>query len=308
MHIAVIGTGAIGGTIAALLHRAGHEVEATARGAGLEAIRTDGIRLDGAWGEHLAPVTVGERLGGAPEVAFVCTKAQDAEAAIGENVDALAGVPVVVVQNGLEGLETAERVLPDSECVGALALYAAQYVEPGHVTVTAAGATYLGAGTGEPSAAARWAADLLRGAMPTEATRNFVGCQWSKLVINMVNAVPAATGLSVQQTISDPALGRIVTATMREAVRVGFGAGIRYGSLQGLSQPLLRAFAVAPIRIGHALPAAMARRMGATRWMTYPGMPKPRCARRVASSAREAWRNVSASGSGLPRSIRIRRI
>jgi 2-dehydropantoate 2-reductase len=264
VRIAVIGTGAIGGTVAALLHRAGNDVAVTARGAGLAAIAEHGIRLDGAWGEHVAAVTASDRLSGTPELAFVCTKAQDAEAAMGENAAALRGIPVVVVQNGLEGLEAAGRVLPDSDCVGALALYAAQYVEPGRVTVTATGATYLGSGPGEPSPVARRAAATLDAAMPAHATENFIGCQWTKLVINMVNAVPAATGLSVQQTIRDRLLGRVVTAAMRETVRVGRAAGIHYGSLQGLSQPALLAFASAPLWAGRVLPLAMARRMGAT--------------------------------------------
>ena len=54
MRIGVLGAGAVGGTLAALLARAGHDVEVTARGAHLEAIRRDGIRLDGGWGEHTA--------------------------------------------------------------------------------------------------------------------------------------------------------------------------------------------------------------------------------------------------------------
>jgi len=264
VRIAVIGTGAIGGTVAALLHSAGHEVEVTARRAGLAAIRADGIRLDGAWGEHRARVAAAERLDGRPELAFICTKAQDAEAAITDNRNVLDGIPVVIVQNGLDGLDAAIRLLPGSNCVGALALYAAQHVEPGHVTVTAAGPTYLGAGSGEPAPTADRLAGILDAAMPARATRNFVGCQWSKLVINMVNAVPAATGLSVQQSIHDRELGRIVTASMRETVRIALAIGIRFGALQGLSHPLLRAFSVAPLRAGHALPAAMARRMGAT--------------------------------------------
>ncbi|HRQ00256.1 MAG TPA: 2-dehydropantoate 2-reductase N-terminal domain-containing protein, partial [Terrimesophilobacter sp.] len=56
MRIGVIGAGAVGGTIAALLDRAGHEVEVTARGATIESIRRHGIRLSGGWGDHTARV------------------------------------------------------------------------------------------------------------------------------------------------------------------------------------------------------------------------------------------------------------
>ncbi|MHA7987068.1 ketopantoate reductase family protein [Rathayibacter sp. CAU 1779] len=262
MRIGIIGAGAIGGTIAALLDRAGHDVAVTARGDGLAAIRDDGLRFDGAWGDHTAHVEASEQLEAAPELAFVCTKAQDAASALHENAELLRGITVVIVQNGLDALETATGILPDSELVGGLALYASQYVEPGHVTVTATGSTYLGDGPGEPTDAARRAAALLATVMPTVATRNFLGAQWSKLVVNMVNAMPALTGLSVQETIRDRALGRVVTASMRETVRIGFASGVRYADVQGLSDPLLRVFSSLPLGAARALPSLMARRMG----------------------------------------------
>jgi 2-dehydropantoate 2-reductase len=264
VRIGVIGAGAIGGTIAALLDRAGHEVQVTARGAGLAAIAARGLRFDGAWGEHTAQCAAAETLIGAPELAFITTKAQDAEAAIAANRDALRSIPVVVVQNGLHGLERAARLLPGSDCSGALALYAAQYVEPGHVTVTAPGSTYIGAGTSAPTAGARAAAELLAQVMPAETTDNFAGCQWTKLVINMVNAVPAATGMSVQDTIRHPRLSLVVTRAMREAVQAGRAHGIRFGDVQGLNERLLGVFMLAPLPLARLLPAAMARRMGST--------------------------------------------
>lgn len=262
MRIGIIGAGAIGGTIAALLDRAGHEVAVTARGDGLAAIREHGLHLDGAWGEHVARVPASERLEAGPELAFVCTKAQDAASALRENAEQLGGITVVVVQNGLEALDIAAGILPDSELVGGLALYASQYVEPGHVTVTADGSTYLGDGPGEPTDAARRAAALLGSVMPAVATRNFVGAQWSKLVINMVNAMPALTGLSVQETIRDARLGRVVTASMRETVRIGLASGVTFANVQGLSHPMLRVFSVLPQWAARSLPGLMARRMG----------------------------------------------
>jgi 2-dehydropantoate 2-reductase len=262
MRIGVIGAGAIGGTIASLLDRAGHEVDATARGAALEKLRSDGIRLAGAWGEHVARVSVAPTLPRKPDIAFVCTKAQDARAAILANRAALGGIPVVVVQNGLEGLDTASELLPDAECMGALALYAANYTEPGVVTVTAAGPTYLGVGVERPSPAVLRATAVLNTGMPAVATANFVGCQWSKLIVNEVNALPAITGLSVQDCVAHPGLRRTMTAAMREAVRTGLARGVRFGAVQGLTHARLRVFAAMPLAIAETLPRLIARRMG----------------------------------------------
>jgi 2-dehydropantoate 2-reductase len=264
VRIAVIGAGAIGGTIAALLDRQGHDVEVTARGDHLEAIQACGIQLSGGWGEHIALVAAAGKLSVKPDLAFLCTKAQDAAVAITSNRHLLGGVRFVVVQNGLDGLDTAASLLPDSECMGALALYAANYTEPGRIKVTATGPTYFGAGTSEPSKAVRETALMVDSAMPSIATGNFVGCQWSKLIVNQVNAAPAITGLSVQECVADSRVRRLMTASMREAVRIGFASGVRYGEVQGLSNSLLRTFARAPLALGEALPRLMARRMGST--------------------------------------------
>src|SRR6266850_1549974 len=45
MKICIYGAGAVGGLIAAWLARSGHQVSAVARGAHLEAIRKDGLRI-----------------------------------------------------------------------------------------------------------------------------------------------------------------------------------------------------------------------------------------------------------------------
>ena len=262
MQIAVIGAGAVGGTIAALLDRAGHDVELTARGEHLTLIRESGIHLDGAWGSHTALVTASETLTGRPQLAFVCTKAQDARSAILANADALRELPVVIVQNGLEALETARAALPEAQWIGGLALYAASYLSPAHISVTTAGVTYLGSGDGAPSPAVLAAAATLAEAMPTEAVRNFTGAQWSKLIVNQVNAMPAITGLSVQQTIEHPVLRRIITRSMQEAVGVGFSRGVHFGRVQGLNNPLLRIFRAAPTGLAERLPLLMRSRMG----------------------------------------------
>ncbi|MDH6236508.1 ketopantoate reductase family protein [Cryobacterium sp. CG_9.6] len=262
MRIAVIGAGALGGTFATLLEGAGHEVTVTARGVTLAAIRADGIRLGGGFGDAHARPRAQELLTERPDLALVCTKAQDASRAIADNAQFLNGCPVIVVQNGLLGVDTASALLPDSECFGLLVIVAANYTEPGHVVVTTAAPSYLGRGSGLPDAETlRWQA-VLGEPLRTRTISNFVGAQWTKLVVNMLNALPAITGLSVQEVIDTPRLRRILTASMRETVRVAQSRGVRFGSLQKLSNDRLRVFSRLPLWIGQALPLGMRARMG----------------------------------------------
>jgi 2-dehydropantoate 2-reductase len=262
VRIGIIGAGALGGTFAALLARAGHEVEVTARGAGLEAIRADGIRLSGGYGDVHARVAAVEALTVRPELVLLCTKAQDAPMALGRHAELIDGVPVVVVQNGLDGVQTAERFLPHSTCVGVLSIIAANYTEPGRVRVTTTAASYLGRGDGPADDESRRIAAILSEAVPVIAIDDFRGAQWTKLVVNMLNAVPAIVGRSVQEVLHDRRLRRVVAASMRETVRVGMARGIRFGSLQGLSNARLRLFARVPVALGQVLPWMMGVRMG----------------------------------------------
>ncbi|NQX11459.1 ketopantoate reductase family protein [Microbacteriaceae bacterium VKM Ac-2855] len=262
MRIGVLGAGAIGGTIAALLDRGGHDVEVTARGDHLASIRRSGLRLDGAWGAHTAWLRGGETLDLRPDLVFVCTKAQDAENALRENRRTVDGVDVVVVQNGLDGVSAAERLLKDSAVIGALALYAASFLTPGTVTVTAAGPTYLGVPGAPVSEAVRRAAAVLGAVMPTEVTDEFLGVQWTKLLVNQVNTLPAITGLSVQETIADAGLRRVLARSLREAARTGLATGVRFGAIQGLDHGRIRLLAHSPLALVEAVPRAMAKRMG----------------------------------------------
>ncbi|HEY8913610.1 2-dehydropantoate 2-reductase [Lacisediminihabitans sp.] len=260
MRVAVIGAGAVGGTIAALLDRGGHSVDVTARGEHLAAIAANGLRLSGAWGEHTARVHASSVLTRSPDLAIVTAKAHDAESALRANAAMIVGIPVVVVQNGLRSVIVAKRAAPRSDIVGGLALFAASLLSPGQVKVTTAGSTYLG-GDLLPTL---YASRVLGEVMPVTSTGNFEGAQWTKLIVNQVNALPAITGLSAQEVIADRALRAVMTESMREAVRVGIARGVEFEKLQGLSDRMLHLLVRLPASVGQALPLLMRARMGRT--------------------------------------------
>lgn len=258
MRIGVVGAGAVGGTLAALLDRAGHDVVVTARGEGLAAIRDHGLRLDGGWGEHSAHVTASETLADPVELLIVAVKAPDLADALRANRSA-ATRDVLVVRNGLGAIRDARAVLGDGPSIlGGLALYAASIAAPGRVTVTAPASLYLG---GSPTAPA--VARVLADALPTHVVEPFENAEWTKLVVNQVNALAAITGTSVQETIADGGLRRILTRSIRETIGIARAKGIRFEPLQGLSDGLLRMVSLVPEPIAEVLPRLMARRMGA---------------------------------------------
>lgn len=262
MRVGVIGTGAVGGTLAALLCAAGHQVEVTARGANLEVLRTSGIHLDGVFGEVHARVRADVTLTRSPELAIIATKAQDAAAALSANAHLLTGIPLVVVQNGLDGLATAAAVAPAAHAVGGLAMFATSYTAPGTVTVTGPGDVFVGSEREEPDLPSLYAAKVLGEAVTTTVLPNFVGAQWTKLVVNQVNALPAITGLSVQEVAASRDLLRILTFSMLETVRIGFASGVRFETLQSVSANRLLVFSRLPVGLAQNLPLRIVARMG----------------------------------------------
>jgi 2-dehydropantoate 2-reductase len=262
MRIGVIGAGAVGGTLAALLDRAGHSVEVTARGAQLDAIRADGLKLDGGWGEHVARLHAGATLSREPEFVILATKAQDARDALSANRGAIRSVPVLVVQNGLGGLRIAREVLPSAPLFGGLALMAVSYLQPGVVTVTTPQPLVIGAAPDTDRGMLERIADVLRPALPIEVTDDIVGVQWTKLLINHINALPAITGMSAQDVIADGGLRRIMTASMKETVQLARQIGVHFGKVQGVSGRVLGVLGAVPLSVGETFPRLLARRLG----------------------------------------------
>ncbi len=266
MRIGVIGAGALGSLFAARLALAGHEVQLVARGEQLRAIAANGIHLHGGFGEaHLAAgdrsLSVGERLDGI-ELALICTKANDAAGALEAHRSELDTVPLAMVQNGIDGLGTAQAAVPNSELFGVISLIAANISAPGEVTVTNPQPSFVGRGTGPADVASRELARILNQAVPCEAIDDFEGALWTKLVLNMVNAPPAITGLSVQEVAAEPSLLAILTASMREAAQIGIASGVRFARLHELDPTLVTQLAEWPIERAAQIPLDMARGMG----------------------------------------------
>ncbi len=262
MRIGVIGAGALGGTFAALLDRAGHEVVVTARGEQLEAIREHGLRLEGAYGEATARLRAEAVLPEAPELALLAVKAQDAPAAAEQNAHALAGVPVVVVQNGVRGPQSLQEVLPTSPLIGASSMIAASFLVPGVVTVTAAGVTVLARGSAS-AAQLGIAAGVLGEVAEVRTAPDLAGLQWSKLVVNQLNAAPAITGLPLQEALRSAALTAAIAGAMRETIRVARADGVRLEGLPALSPGLARSLDLLPLPLAaRVLRRGVRARMG----------------------------------------------
>lgn len=251
----MLGAGAIGGCLAALLDAAGHEVVVVARSSA-PVLRERGIRLEGAFGRHDAHPEVVGALDAPPDAAILATKTIDSASALLPSRAALADVPLLAVQNGLDAHGRAARILGHERVAAGLGTWAANALEPGVVRITAAGETVVGGPEGERFAA------LLETAMPSvRRAASIEGAQWAKLCVNAANAVPAAVGWSMQGVAADAALLRVTAAAMREAAIAALASGAAIERVGAVGPETIGTLA-ASIEEAAAVPLRMAASFG----------------------------------------------
>ena len=258
-RIAVIGAGAVGSALGALLHRAGQDVILVARRAHIAAIRQDGLRVDGDTGNFIAPIEATETLDFRPDLALLTVKTQDVIAAVKANHGFLNDVPVVTFQNGVHSDELVASLLPREQILSAVVLMHATYLLPGKVTVVYQGKLILGRPFGPRDSKLEDIAHILNQAVPTRVTDNIQGAHWLKLVVNLNNALPAITNHTMSQVYANVFLRDIAVGLMREGLRVINRANIRLESLPNVSVGLTRLMSWMPSGIAGRIAAAKVR-------------------------------------------------
>ena len=199
MRVVVLGTGAVGGTIAARLSDAGTEVLALARGDHAAAVRANGLRLDGPDGPVTARMDVVEHPSDlrlrADDVLVLATKSQHTVAVLEALPPAARDLPLLLAQNGVSNEREAARRFSDVH--GVCVMLPALHTEPGRVAVFTRPSAVLEVGrwpdgtTGVDHAVVETftAAGLL-----TRAREDVQAYKHRKLLTNLGNAVQALLG------------------------------------------------------------------------------------------------------------------
>ncbi len=250
MRVLIVGAGAIGGVLAVRLAAAGHTVEILARPGTAEALTKSGLRVTGAFGTHSLklPVHASPPMAGF-DLIVLAMKTQDLPAAAREVARIIRGdIPVVTVQNGLRADSIAAEFVSPARVVGAVVVFDAVSLEPGRIHVPRKGKLLLG----QPFSGAanrervRVAASILGSAVPVQVVGDLRACRWTKLIVNIGNALPAITGLSVQECFAHRGLSRVGARALREGVRAAVAGGERLAPLPWVRPRLLRFIAWLP--------------------------------------------------------------
>jgi 2-dehydropantoate 2-reductase len=249
MKICVYGAGAIGGLMAAWLARSGHEVSVVARGAQLDAIRRDGLRVrskDGTDSFRIKAEAEPAKLG-AQDYVLVAVKAQSLTD-VAETIPPLLGkdTSVVTAMNGvpwwffhgikrqdsrLESLDPGgrlSRAIPTERVIGCVIHLAASTPEPGLVSHNMGSRLILGEPGGRNTARTKRIAEALSAAgfeiVVTDAIEKEF---WVKLLGNVsFNPVSALTVTTADQLIQNREVKAYMVEIMREVLAIGRAVGV----------------------------------------------------------------------------------
>ncbi|MFM6968539.1 MAG: ketopantoate reductase family protein [Microbacteriaceae bacterium] len=215
MRVAMIGLGAVGATVLTSIDPR-HSVTAVVRGDHGRAIKARGISVTGAMGAHKIKVHALAKL---PlekfDAVVVAVKAHEIFSAI-QSASLQSSTPIIVIANGIGALAEARRAAPRNPIALGLAMFGANIAEPGRVDVTYTAPLVIGGDV----KAVDTARTVIGPSIQLLVGRDIDNAVWSKLLVNELNAIPAITGFSVQETIANKWTREIVTRAMREAARV----------------------------------------------------------------------------------------
>jgi len=230
----------MGSVYAALFASAGHEVWAIDRWKEhVDAMRSRGLRVEGASGDRTVRLnaTTDASEAGTCDLVVLATKAMHVAAAA-QTIGSLLKdeTPVLSIQNGLGGPETAASVLgKDRVMVGVVGGFGASMRAPGHAHHNGMELVRLGEYGGMSGGGITprlkkvedvWASAGFR----VKVFDDIDQLVWEKLICNCSLSGPCGvTGQTVGEVMSDPDLAKVSAACATEAFEVARKKGVRLG-------------------------------------------------------------------------------
>lgn len=225
LRFAIMGAGAVGCYFGGMLARAGHQVTLIGRGAHVQAIRQQGLRLDTQTFDETLHVTATTDVAAVRDAQIVlfCVKSTDTVSAAAQIAPHLDPAAIVLsLQNGVENAELLKAALPQ-QVIAAVVYVATEMAGPGHLRHHGRGELTIGA-----SAASERIATLFTAAgIPVQVSDNVVGAQWAKLIINCAyNAISAITQMPYGRLMQGEGIETLMQSVVDECRAVSDAAGI----------------------------------------------------------------------------------
>jgi 2-dehydropantoate 2-reductase len=233
MKMVMMGSGGVGGYFGARLAQAGHEVTFVARGAHLQAIRKNGLRITSELGDaQVQPARAVEEPAeaGLADAIVVAVKLWDLESAA-QAIRPIVGAQTIVVslQNGVDKDDVLASAVGKEHVIGGVTHIAAVIEKPGVIAQTGKmQRVTLGELDGSRSARVdALAAALQAGGVEAVVSDDIRRVTWEKFVfLTSISGMTALTRRPVGAVREHPATRAMLFDALREAAAVARAEGV----------------------------------------------------------------------------------
>ena len=228
MKIAVFGTGALGGYFGARLLQGGHDVMFIARGAQLEALLQDGLKVESALGDvHIKPVraTANPAELEPVDIVLFLVKLYDTDAAATALKPLLGpGTAVVSFQNGIDGWQRIGAAIGHQHVLGGVAYIFADVRAPGVIRHNGSLARLVfGEFDGQKTARAEALEQaLILAGVDAQLVDNIPVRIWEKFVLlSAISGVTTLTRLPIGRVLEDSQCAQLFRDALDETAHIG---------------------------------------------------------------------------------------
>jgi 2-dehydropantoate 2-reductase len=184
MHIGIMGAGAVGTYVGALLSQR-NRVVLIGRPAVVDCINDRGVRISGRTELHVRPEASADPNALKDcEIVLLTVKAYDTAEAAGLVAAAAPMATLVTLQNGLDNDESVATAAPGLKSCAAITSFGVTREGPCHIRHAGEGSSVLGRMACSPGEANRVATQLSEGGFPIEWVDNIRGHVWLKGIVN----------------------------------------------------------------------------------------------------------------------------
>ena len=233
MRIAAMAAGAVGGYFGARMAAAGHDVFFIARGANLEAMRKNGLKIESVHGNLHLPkpnVTDDPKNVGPVDIVLFAVKLWDTEKAA-ELARPLVGpnTRVITLQNGVDSVERVAPILGADKVVGGVAYIATVIAGPGVISQTSSFASLrFNRADGKADPVLQSFVDAAKAAkVDIDLSKNINVERWQKFIfLTAMAGSTASKHSSIGPIVAQPEGRALFRSLMEEARAVGAAKGV----------------------------------------------------------------------------------
>ncbi len=231
MKIAIIGAGAIGGLAAGYFKLRDKDVRLIGHPDTVKAIKENGLQISGVRGSFNIKIDIAERLNYAPDLVILCTKTQDIEKAIKDNLGFLKESLIITTQNGLQADNLTAEYIPKENICSSIVMFGATCLEPAKIVHNFEGSWIISRIFKKNDEKIIEVSRIFDQIFPAIVAENIKGMKAAKIFVNANNCIPAILGVSMQEAFSDINISLISIGIWREGLNIMNAAGIELVSL-----------------------------------------------------------------------------